>query len=316
MMACPFPLRVLLVAEESAGVQLLQAVHDSRFQIAAVMATPPRDGQARGAVWSAARKRGIDLWPATLVRNIATARRIREAKVDILLNAHSLHVIPDEVLQAPRIGAFNLHPGPLPRYAGLNAVSWAIYNGEQKHGVTVHRMDPGIDTGPIVDQAMFAIESDDTALSLAGKCSRFGIPLMLKLLERAATDPGSIPLAPQDLLARQYFGRQIPNHGVIDWTAHAEQIRNLVRACDYGPFPSPWGHARTYIDGIQVEILKVAQTGRACDQPPGTVGAIGPGGALIATADEWLRVAKLRLGERTSHPADVLRTMQRLQDSP
>jgi len=267
-------------------------------------------------VWSAARKRGIELWPAALVRDSATARRIREAQVDILLNAHSLHVIRDEVLQAPRIGAFNLHPGPLPRYAGLNAVSWAIYNGEREHGVTVHRMDPGIDTGPIVDQAMFAIESDDTALSLAGKCSRIGIRLMLRLLEQAAADPESIPLAPQDLRARQYFGRQVPNQGMIDWRARAGQIRNLVRACDYGPFRSPWGHARTYVGGIQAEILKVAQTGCACDQPPGTVGAIGGEGALIATADEWLRVVKLRLGERTCHPAGVLRTMQRLQDSP
>jgi len=60
--------------------------------------------------------------------------------------------VPEAVLGVPARGAWNLHPGPLPRYAGLNAPSWAIYRGEQRHGVTVHRMDRGIDTGDIAYQ--------------------------------------------------------------------------------------------------------------------------------------------------------------------
>lgn len=315
-MANPHPLRVLIVAEESAGVQLLQAVNDAKFQIAAVMASPPRTGEPGGAVWPAAAKLGLDLWPAQLVKDGATARRIRDANVDLLLNVHSLHVIHGAVLEAPRIGAFNLHPGPLPLYAGLNAVSWAIYNGEREHGVTVHRMDPGIDTGPIVAQAMFAIEAGDTALSLAGKCSRLGIPLMLRLLELAANDPGSIPRVPQDLQARRYFGRQVPNGGIIDWSARAEQIANFVRACDYGPFRSPWGYPRTYADHRKVEVLKACRTGCSCDEPAGTVGTVHEGGALVATGDEWLRVTKLKLNGRACSPAEVLKTTERLQDSP
>ena len=73
---------------------------------------------------------------------------MREQGVDLLLNVHSLYLIARRtVVAAPRIGSFNLHPGPLPEYAGLNTPSWAIYNGEREHGVTVHWMEPGVDTG-------------------------------------------------------------------------------------------------------------------------------------------------------------------------
>ena len=315
-MVPPAPLRVLLVAEESAGVQALQALHRAHFCIVAVMASPPRLGEPHGAVWSAASKLRLEVWPAPLVKDPATASRIREAQVDILLNVHSLYVIHRNILGSPRLGAFNLHPGPLPRYAGLNSVSWAIYRGERQHGVTVHRMDPSIDTGPVVHQAMFPIEPDETALSLAGRCVRFGIPLMLQLLEQASSDPESISAMGQDPQAREYFGREIPNGGRLNWCASAEQIANFVRACDYGPFRSPWGHPRTYLGGTQLEVLQARRTGEACRAPAGTVGEAQENGVLVATADEWLLVSKLKLEGRSRHPADVLKITHRLHDLP
>ena len=104
---------------------------------------------------------------------------MRAAEVDIILNIHSLFIINKEVVNAPRIGCFNMHPGPLPRYAGLNAVSWAIYRGETSHGVTIHKMEPGIDTGPIVYQELFDIDDADTGLTLSARCIRSGDSLGL-----------------------------------------------------------------------------------------------------------------------------------------
>lgn len=314
-MAPPAPLRVLLVAEESAGVQALHAIHHANFCIAAIMASPPRNGEPQKAVWSAASKLGLEVWPANLVKDPATASRIRETQVDILLNVHSLYLIHRDILGAPRLGAFNLHPGPLPRYAGLNSVSWAIYRDERQHGVTLHRMDPGIDTGPVVHQAIFPIEPDETALSLAGRCVRFGIPLVLQLLNEVSREPKNISTIEQDPQAREYFGREIPNNGSIDWSSSAKQIASFVRACDYGPFRSPWGHPRTYLGHTQIEVLKASRTGEGCHALPGTVGEAQENGVLIATADEWLLVSKLKLEGTPCRPADVLRTTQRLHNS-
>src|SRR5262249_48108381 len=174
-----------------------------------------RRGKAVGGrtVWQHAEKLGCRTWPAEMVKDPLFAKVIREQEVDLLLNVHSLFVIKPEIVEAPRFGSFNLHPGPLPRYAGLNAPSWAIYHGESKHGVTLHRMLAGIDTGPIAYQALFDIEDNDTGFSLSAKCIKFGMELIKQLLETAKSDPQAIPAIEQDLTRREYFGKAMPQNG-------------------------------------------------------------------------------------------------------
>ena len=186
---------------------------------------------------------------------------------------------PAALLEVPRLGAWNLHPGPLPRYAGLNAPSWAIYHGERSHGVTVHRMERGIDTGDIAYQDCFPIEETDTGLSLSLRCAERGVGLVQRLLQ----DAPAIRRRPQDATLRSYFGRAAPQGGRIDWHSPARRIYDFVRACDYGPFPSPWGVPRARLGDDEVEIRKLALTGERCTAAPGTVR-----GDRVAAADEWL----------------------------
>lgn len=305
-------LNVVLIAEESAGIQVLRALVQSEHRVVAVMTSLPQTDSHASRVWGAAAKLGVETWPAKLVKDPSLASRLTALGVDLILNVHSLYVIPEEVLRAASIGTFNLHPGPLPRYAGLNVVSWAIYRGEAQHGVTVHKIEPEIDAGPIVFQAQFPIEENDTALSLGAKCTRNGVPLLLKLVEMAAKDSASISLVPQDLSRREYFGREVPRGGWIDWSDSARQCVNFVRACDYFPFSSPWGHPRTLVDGREIGILKACRTGKDCRAPPGTVGDLSPEGACIACADEWILVKKLKVGSKFLSPSEVLRVGERL----
>jgi UDP-4-amino-4-deoxy-L-arabinose formyltransferase/UDP-glucuronic acid dehydrogenase (UDP-4-keto-hexauronic acid decarboxylating) len=94
------------------------------------MASPrPQDGGL--SLWGLATKLGYRTWPAELVRDPKFAVQVRDERVDVVLNVHSLFLIRKEVLEAPRLGSFNLHPGPLPRYAGLNPVCWAIKAGDR-----------------------------------------------------------------------------------------------------------------------------------------------------------------------------------------
>ena len=123
-------MNILLVAEESAGVQTLRRLADSDDTLVGVLSSGI--GACRGAsVETAARRLGLSVLPAELVRDPSFADQVRALETDILLNVHSLHVVVPEILAALRIGSFNLHPGPLPQYAGLAAPSWAIYNGEK-----------------------------------------------------------------------------------------------------------------------------------------------------------------------------------------
>jgi methionyl-tRNA formyltransferase len=248
------------------------------------------------------------------VKDPAFAGRIRDAEVDIILNAHSLFVMHGAVVEAPRIGCFNLHPGPLPRYAGLNVVSWALYRGEKTHGVTIHKMAAGIDTGPIVYQSLFDIESADTALTLYAKCTREGVALLLRLLETASRDENEIPLLPQDLTERQYFGKDAPENGRVNWSRPAREIINLVRACDYYPFPSPWGFPRARLGEREIGVIKARLTGESCEAAPGTVGRLVGTAAQVACADEWIWVDKALVEGKYLPAADILRSGARLEN--
>jgi methionyl-tRNA formyltransferase len=248
------------------------------------------------------------------VKDPAFARDVKDAAVDILLNVHSLFVIHPDVVSAPKIGSYNLHPGPLPRYAGRNPVSWAIARGDTAYGVTLHRMEPGIDTGPVAFQTMFAVADHDTALSLYTRCVREGIELVRQLLAAASQGAGAIPDIPQDLSRREYVSALPPDGCRIRWSRAARDIHNLVRACDFFPFPSPWGHPRALRSGRPVYITRTHLTGRACDAPPGTIGDRSGGSVEIATGDDWLTIEKVILDDPPSAAAGALADVARLDD--
>jgi methionyl-tRNA formyltransferase len=293
-------LRLVVVAEESAGVQVLHGLVGLEHppEITAVLTTIGAAAGRRAIVQEAAGRLGFEAWPAELVRSAPLAKRLRDAQVDLLLNVHSLFRLHPEVVAAAQIGSFNLHPGPLPDYAGLNVPSWAVYNGEQAHAVTLHWMDEGIDTGPIAWLDRFPLSETDTGLSVSGKCVRRGVPLVMKLVATAERDAAAIPRIEQDLSRRRYFSSGPPEQGRIDWSAPSADILRFVRAADYMPFPSPWGHPQAVLYGRRVGIARAAPTGISADQPPGTVREVTDAGLLVATGDEVIAVEKVWLEGR------------------
>jgi methionyl-tRNA formyltransferase len=299
--------KVLLVAEESAGIQVLRALAASPHELVAVMTAPPTRGGG-ATVGGVAEQVGARIEPSERVREPETGDWIREQGIDLLLNVHSLYLIHGDVVAAPRIGSFNLHPGPLPEYAGLNTPSWAIYNGERSHGVTVHWMEPGVDTGDIAYDARFEVTDSDTGLSVSARCVREGVPLIERLLDAAAADPASIPRREQDLSRRRYYKRaDVPDEGRIVWDRPAERIVNLVRASDYFPFPSPWGTPTARLGDAELGIVKASLTGAASDVPPGTVGETDERGVLAAAADEWVRIERVLADGKPRPAVEVVR---------
>jgi methionyl-tRNA formyltransferase len=303
---------VLLVAEESAGIQVLRRLAKGPHNVVAVLtATPTTGGGA--TVAQAAERLGVPLLPSEHVRAPEFGGWIRDHGVDLLLNVHSLFIMCREVVEAPRIGGFNLHPGPLPRYAGLSAPSWAIYEGETTHAVTLHWLEPGIDTGAIAFEQPFPISDEDTGLSLSARCVREGLPLIDELV--ATVERGDpIPARPQDLRKRRYLGRRPPQDGRISWSAPAREIVNFVRAADYSPFPSPWGHPKARCAGEEIEVVRATVTGSSTAAPPGTIGDAVDGGVTVAAAEEWVLVRRLRADGRYVAASSVLEPGSRLED--
>lgn len=299
-------MRVALVAEEAAGVEALRAMARTPHQIVAVLTR--LGGVGPLPVARAARGLSIPLWPAEDVRDPALGTKLSDSGIDLLLNVHSLYLATEAVLRAPRVGCFNLHPGPLPEYAGLNTVSWAILQGEREYGVTVHRMEPRVDSGAIAYQERFEVDcAGETALSLMHKCVRAGVPLLVRLLEQAAVDPAAIPAVAQDLSRRRYYGRGVPHHGRLDWRRSAGEICNFIRASDYGPFPSPWGRPSATVGAREVHVLSASSTAEQAGVAPGTVGPTTASGILVAAGDEWVVVRRV-MADGVAHDAsDILK---------
>jgi methionyl-tRNA formyltransferase len=300
-------MRILLVAEDAPGIQILRALRQRRHDVEGVVAREHPAAERGATMWAVAKQEGVRTWPAERVTDPAFGDVIRGSAVDLLLNAYSLFIVAGEVLKAPRFGAYNLHPGPLPSYAGLNSPSWAIFQGEREHGVTVHRMDPEIDSGPIAYQVTFPIEPTDTGLSLSTRCVRVGIDLMLKLVDVAARSPAAIPSHEQDLARRTYFDGKIPYAGRLSWRSPARRVLDFVRACDFHPLSSPWGTPIAVIAGKEFRVAEVSWTGIPVHgDPPGTPRWPEDGSLLVSCEDEWIRVdTVIDRGRRLSAPEAI-----------
>jgi methionyl-tRNA formyltransferase len=297
-------MRVVLVGEEAAGLRVMREILAAGHELVAVLASALRETRPPPALWHQAQALGLPILPPASVADAAFLNLLRAERVELLLNVHSLVVLPEAILAVPRLGCFNLHPGPLPEYAGLNTVSWAIYHGERDYGVTLHRMSSRIDAGEIASLARFEIGDRDTALGVYAKCLSFGLPLVAKLLRDAAE--GSLRLIPQDLRRRRYFGREVPENGHVSWQKPASQIHDFVRACDYAPFPSPWGHPLARVRERTFAIARSELVDLAGRAAPGTVAEVGTAGALVACGDGWLRLRRLLLEDHPLAPADLL----------
>lgn len=288
----PRRLGVMLAAEEAAGVRTLRLVLERSLRVVGVLTT----GESRsgvGDVAAAARAAGVPTFLAQRLTEPRFAAEIRALDVDLFLNVHSLLVVDAQILEAARIGSFNLHPGPLPEFAGLDAPSWALYEGRSHYGCTVHWMTGRVDAGPIAYATQFDIAPGETGLSLSLKCVRHGIELIGRLLTAADENPSSIPRMPQQAMGRRWLRRGPPEGGRIPWGSPAARVVGLVRACDFRPFASPWGRAHSTLDARPVEIIEVDLSGLPTDAPPGTIGDRVADGTLVAARDEWVVVRRI-----------------------
>ncbi|WP_185961479.1 methionyl-tRNA formyltransferase [Telmatospirillum sp. J64-1] len=307
------PLTIMLVGEGAPAMRLLRSLTDnSRHSLAGVVT-----GEAVGSgpsLRALARKLDLPVWPSRLVTDPAFAEIVAAAGVDLLLNVHSLLLVRPEVIAAARIGAFNMHPGPLPRYAGLNSVNWALFRGEEQHGVTLHWMDGGIDTGAIAYQTLFDVRPDDTALTVSARCSDLGLGLIQRLIKTAAIEPSSIPRQPTDPVKREYFGREIPQQGRLCWSRPAREVVDFIRACDHGPFPSAWGHPRTRLGGREFAVLRASRTGQPATAAPGTVCGREGSQVTVACDDETILVSHVLFDSRSIVAGELLAPGQCLED--
>ena len=284
-------MRLAFMGSPDFAVPALLALHTAGHEIAAVWCQPPRPagrGQAvrRCAVHVAADRLGLPVrTPARLRQATEEHETFAALGLDAAVVAAYGLILPPAMLDAPRRGCLNIHASLLPRWRGAAPIQAAILHGDAASGVTIMRMDPGLDTGPMLLAESVPIPSRATAAALHDVLSDLGARLILRALREA---PAPIP---QPAEGATYAARLTRADGRIDWTAPAEVLDRRVRAFD------PWPGAWTMLGGEVLKILAVEADPAPLAQVPGTA---LDAGLRIACGTGSLRLARVQLAGRAA----------------
>lgn len=149
-------------------------------------------------------------------------------------------LFPEEFFRLPKLGFYNLHFAPLPRYRGALPIPYAILAGEMEHGVTIHRIETGADTGPILSQVFFPIYSDDTGYELYSRCEKYGINLLQQTMNMFLQMGGNCALRQQDHTLAISHKRSDLASMEVSFSWGRSKVVRFVRAFDFPPFPLPF----------------------------------------------------------------------------
>jgi methionyl-tRNA formyltransferase len=236
----------------------------------------------------------IEIDKETLEKQLKDA--IEKYKITTGLVMSFSYSIPASVFILPPNGFFNVHPGPLPRYRGADPVFQQIKNKERKAGVTIHKLDEGFDTGPVVINEMIAIDPADTYGILTSKLSITAGRVVRTLCKLLGFDL-AVPSRPQDESKATYFKKQSAKDVIIDWmTMDADSVIALINACN------PWNKgALTKINQKIIRLLeaeKLAGYELPENTMAGTVIAIDEKGMIVsANGHEAIRVFTVYIDE-------------------
>jgi methionyl-tRNA formyltransferase len=295
------PLRLIFMGTPDFSVPTLLELVAHGHEIVAVYTRAPKPGGRRGLqlqptpVEEAARKLGIPvLTPKTLKTDEALAEfRAFDADAAVVV-AYGM-ILPQAILDAPKLGCYNLHASLLPRWRGAAPINRAIMAGDAESGVMVMKMDVGLDTGDVAMAERLAISDTMTARDLHDRLSRLGADLMVRAM--GALGRGGLQLKKQSEDGVTYAAKIDKAEARIDWSKPALAVLRHIHGLS--PFPGAWAE----LDAARVKILR-------CEPAKGS-GA--PGEVLddrltVACGEGAIRIVELqREGKARMQAADFLR---------
>ena len=303
------PLRLIFMGTPDFAVPTLIELAAAGHDIAAVYTRAAKPaGRGMGLqitpIEREARRLAIPVFTPRTLKNEPEQAQFRGHEADAaVVIAYGL-ILPKPILEAPRLGCFNVHASLLPRWRGAAPINRAVMAGDKQTGITIMQMDEGLDTGAMALAERTPIEADDTAGDLHYVLARIGAGLMTRAL--VAAERGSLQLTPQPEQGVTYAEKILKSETRIDWSQPAAAVHDHIRGL------SPWPGAWFEHEGVRVKVLRstLAQGG----SEPGTVLddrltiACGDGtvrlvlvqraGKQPMSADEFLRGARMGRGTR------------------
>lgn len=298
-------MRIVFMGTPDFSVPILDAIVDQGHEVAAVYSQPPRPAgrgkkERPGPVHMRAEALGLDVRHPISLKAAEEQAAFAALDADVAVVVAYGLILPQAVLDAPRLGCVNVHASDLPRWRGAAPIQRAIMAGDTTTAVCLMQMEAGLDTGPVLLRDQVAIASDETAGSLHDKLSLEGASLVQKALPML----DMLPPEPQPEDGVTYAAKIDKSEAKVDWTAPAPHIDAQIRGLS--PFPGAW----TMVKGKRVKLLR-SQVAKGAGAPgtvlAGLTVACGAGAVQITqvqpegkgpmASEDWLRGARVAPGD-------------------
>jgi methionyl-tRNA formyltransferase len=274
--------RAVFFGSPAFAVPCLRAVA-ATTELCAVVSQPDRPagrGQAPAppAVKREAQALGVPVLQFEKVRTPETHAALAALSADLFVVVAYGRILPQALLDLPRLGPFNVHASLLPKLRGAAPIQWAIINGERETGVSIMRMEAGLDTGPVAAMRSLPIADDDTTGTLSVKLAALGAQLFVDVLP--AIVDGTVTLRPQDAAAATLAPLLAKTDGVLRLDRPARLVSAQARGVD------PWPGAATTLAGEPLKLFAPRLLpGGPGPSEPGTIREVTSDGLVVACGD-------------------------------
>ncbi|HTX21133.1 MAG TPA: methionyl-tRNA formyltransferase [Candidatus Aquilonibacter sp.] len=284
---------VFMGTAELSCASLEKLAHDGYFQIAAVVTQPdkPKGRELKpqpSPVKLLAQKLKLPFLQPAKARDENFISELRQLQLDLIVVIAYGQILPPAILDLPKFGCVNVHTSLLPKYRGAAPVQSAILNGETETGVTIMKMDAGLDTGDILAQTRTPILPEDNSQTLHDRLAQLGADLLVETIPNYVA--GKILMRPQPKEGATYAAKIKKEDGRIDWNKPAEKILNRLRA--FTPWPGAFTFLKTEAKPQLLKIWKaevVEESGNA-----GEILSVDKNGIVVACGKNSLRILELQ----------------------
>ena len=287
-------MKVIFMGTPDFSVGTLEALIEAGHEVVLAV-TQPDKPKGRGGkmqytpVKEAALAHGIPVFQPVKIREAQAVEELRKYNADIMVVIAFGQILPKEILEMTPYGCINVHASLLPSYRGAAPIQWAVINGDKESGVTIMRMDEGVDTGDMINKVIVPLNEKETGGSLFDRLSESGAKLLVETLPMLEDGSAVFEKQPEESTT-PYAAMISKKMGELDWAKSATELERLIRGLN------PWPSAFSHLNGKTLKIWEASvEEENGEKKAPGTVLQADAKGFRIQTGEGILKIDTLQM---------------------